>query len=142
MVNAIVAYKLDRVTRSVRNLEELISELKANKCYLICDRDDVNTTTANGRFFVRMLTVLSQLEIEIVSESTKFGLVESNTALKKEKSSLKEWMSVLKDKIYKIKTMLLTEVINEIIPKSFFEKLENMGLFKTDRPKENKRTRE
>ena len=40
----------------------------------ICDRDDVNTSTANGRFFVRMLTVLSQLEIEIVSERTKFGL--------------------------------------------------------------------
>ena len=37
-------------------------------------RDDVNTSTANGRFFVRMLTVLSQLEIEIVSERTKFGL--------------------------------------------------------------------
>ena len=65
-INAIVAYKLDRVTRSVRDLEELISELEANKCYLICDRDDVNTSTANGRFFVRMLTVLSQLEIEIV----------------------------------------------------------------------------
>ena len=42
--------------------------------YSICDRDDVNTSTANGRFFVRMLTVLSQLEIEIVSERTKFGL--------------------------------------------------------------------
>ena len=41
---------------------------------MICDRDDVNTSTANGRFFVRMLTVLSQLEIEIVSERTKFGL--------------------------------------------------------------------
>ena len=27
-----------------------------------------------GRFFVRMLTVLSQLEIEIVSERTKFGM--------------------------------------------------------------------
>ncbi len=40
----------------------------------MCDRDDVNTSTANGRFFVRMLTVLSQLEIEIVSERTKFGL--------------------------------------------------------------------
>ena len=37
--------------------------------------DDINTSTANGRFFVRMLTVLSQLEIERVSERTKFGLV-------------------------------------------------------------------
>ena len=73
-INYIVAYKLDRVTRSVRDLEELISQLEKHNCYLVCDRDDVNTSTANGRFFVRMLTVLSQLEIEIVSERTKFGL--------------------------------------------------------------------
>ena len=73
-INYIVAYKLDRVTRSVRDLEELITTLEKHNCYLVCDRDDVNTSTANGRFFVRMLTVLSQLEIEIVSERTKFGL--------------------------------------------------------------------
>ena len=73
-LNYIVAYKLDRVTRSVRDLEVLISTLEQYHCYLICDRDDVNTSTANGRFFVRMLTVLSQLEIEIFSERTKFGL--------------------------------------------------------------------
>ena len=73
-LNYIVAYKLDRVTRSVRDLEVLISTLEKYHCYLICDRDDVNTSTANGRFFVRMLTVLSQLEIEVVSERTKFGM--------------------------------------------------------------------
>ena len=73
-INYIVAYKLDRVTHSVRDLEELINILEKYNCYLVCDRDDVNTSTANGRFFVRMLTVLSQLEIEIVSERTKFGL--------------------------------------------------------------------
>ena len=73
-INYIVGYKLDRVTRSVRDLEMLISELEKRNCYLVCDRDDVNTATANGRFFIRMLTNLSQLEIETVSERTKFGL--------------------------------------------------------------------
>ncbi len=73
-INYIVAYKLDRVTRSVRDLEELISQLELYNTYLVCDKDDVNTSSDNGRFFVRMLTVLSQLEIEIVSERTKFGL--------------------------------------------------------------------
>lgn len=38
----IVAYKFDRVTRSVRGLEVLINTLEQ---YLICDRDDVNTST-------------------------------------------------------------------------------------------------
>ena len=47
-INYIVAYKLDRVTRSVRDLEVLISELEKHHCFLVCDRDDVNTSTANG----------------------------------------------------------------------------------------------
>ena len=46
-INYIVAYKLDRVTRSVRDLETLISTLEKYHCYLICDRDDVNTSSAN-----------------------------------------------------------------------------------------------
>ena len=74
-INVIVAYKLDRVTRSVRDLEILITELEKYNCALECAIDDINTSTANGRFFVRMLTVLSQLEIERVSERVKFGMV-------------------------------------------------------------------
>lgn len=46
-INYIVAYKLDRITRSVRDLEELISLLEQYNTYLVCDRDDVNTSTAN-----------------------------------------------------------------------------------------------
>ena len=64
----------EKLRQLCKYLEVLISTLEEYHCYLICDRDDVNTSTANGRFFVRMLTVLSQLEIEIVSERTKFGL--------------------------------------------------------------------
>jgi len=74
-VNVIVAYKLDRLTRSVKDLENIVLELEKHGCVLECAMDDINTTSANGRFFVRMLTVLSQLEIERVSERTKFGLV-------------------------------------------------------------------
>ena len=91
-INYIVAYKLDRVTRSVRDLEELISQLEKYNCYLVCDRDDVNTSTANGRFFVRMLTVLSQLEIEIVSERTKFGL---NGAIKSSHVPCIKWHQLI-----------------------------------------------
>ena len=39
-INYIVAYKLDRVTRSVRDLEELISQLEKYNIYLVCDRDE------------------------------------------------------------------------------------------------------
>lgn len=52
-INYIVAYKLDRVTRSIRDLEVLISELEKHNCYLICDRDDVNTSSANREIFCK-----------------------------------------------------------------------------------------
>lgn len=48
-INYIAAYKLDRITRSVRDLEVLISDLEKHNCYLMCDRYDVNTSTAIGR---------------------------------------------------------------------------------------------
>ena len=107
-LNYIVAYKLDRVTRSVRDLEVLISTLEQYHCYLICDRDDVNTSTANGRFFVRMLTVLSQLEIEIVSERTKFGL---NGAIKAGHIPGKVPLGYYRDKDKTLKVDVLTKDI-------------------------------
>ena len=39
-INYIVAYKLDRVTRSVRDLEELIAQLELYNTYLVCDKDE------------------------------------------------------------------------------------------------------
>lgn len=73
-INRIVAYKLDRVTRSIKDLEELVQFLETYNCSLECAVEEINTSNANGRFFVRMLTVLSQLEIERCSERTIVGL--------------------------------------------------------------------
>ena len=73
-INYIVAYKLDRVTRSVRDLEVLISELEKHNCYLICDRDDVNTSSANRKIFCKNVnssfTVYAKLKmIQIIIEN-------------------------------------------------------------------------
>ncbi len=73
-INRIVAYKLDRITRSIRDLEELVQFIEENNCHLECAVEEINTSNANGRFFIRMLTVLSQLEIERCSERTLMGL--------------------------------------------------------------------
>ena len=122
-INYIVAYKLDRVTRSVRDLEELITLLEKYNCYLVCDRDDVNTSTANGRFFVRMLTVLSQLEIEIVSERTKFGL---NGAIKSGHLPGKIPLGYKKDNN---KKTIIDESTKDIIKRVFNLYLEGKSFF-------------
>ncbi len=54
-INVIVAYKLDRLTRSVRDLEVLISELEKYECTLECAMDDIKTSTANVNFIISMI---------------------------------------------------------------------------------------
>ena len=73
-VNVIVALKLDRLTRSVYDIEGLIRDLDKHGCLLDCAADDTNTTTANGKLVIRLLTSVSQKEIERTSERTKVGM--------------------------------------------------------------------
>ena len=74
-INKIIVYKLDRLTRSIKDLENICSMLEENKCSLESVAEEINTDTANGKFFIRMLTILAQLEIERTSERTIFGLI-------------------------------------------------------------------
>ena len=63
-INVIVAFKLDRLTRSVYDVEKLMKILNENNCDLDCYADESNTIT----------TSVSQNEIERRSERTKVGL--------------------------------------------------------------------
>ncbi len=73
--NTIVVLKLDRLTRSVYDMEHIMKFLEENNAYLDCANDDINTTNANGKMVARLLTTVSQNEIERTSERTKIGLV-------------------------------------------------------------------
>ena len=73
-INTIIALKLDRITRSIYDWENLITFLDKNNAYLDCANDEINTTTANGKMVSRLLMSVSQNEIERTSERTKIGL--------------------------------------------------------------------
>ena len=73
-INTIVALKLDRITRSIYDWENLMSFLDENNAYLDCVNDEINTTSANGKMISRLLMSVSQNEIERTSERTKIGL--------------------------------------------------------------------
>lgn len=73
-INTIVSLKLDRITRSIYDWENLITFLDENDAYLDCANDEINTTSANGKMISRLLMSVSQNEIERTSERTKIGL--------------------------------------------------------------------
>lgn len=73
-INVIVALKLDRLTRSVYDIEKLMKFVNDYECDIDCMDDESNTTTSNGRMVMRIMTSVSQNEIEKCSERTKFGM--------------------------------------------------------------------
>jgi len=73
-INTIVTLKLDRLTRSVYDWENIMKFLEENAAYIDCANDEINTTNANGKMISRLLMSVSQNEIERTSERTKIGL--------------------------------------------------------------------
>lgn len=71
-IDVIVCYKLDRLTRSLSDLEWLLKEMDKYKCNLVSASEDINTSSANGRFFIKIVILLAELELERTSERIKF----------------------------------------------------------------------
>lgn len=72
--DTVVVYKLDRISRSTKHLIELMEHFEANGIHFVSIQDNIDTTTAMGRFFFRMLASIAELERDIISERTRDGL--------------------------------------------------------------------
>lgn len=73
-INTIIALKLDRLSRSIYDWENLLKTSEKYGFDLVCASDDINTTTANGEMVTRIMMSVSQNEIERTSERTKAGM--------------------------------------------------------------------
>lgn len=71
--DAVVVYKLDRMGRSIRDLINIIDELKRINIGFISFTDNIDTTTANGRLFFYIMAALAEFERELISERTEAG---------------------------------------------------------------------
>ena len=72
--DAVVAWKLDRVGRSLHNLLEIIGRLEAVGVDLILLDDGIDTTTPAGRLFFQMRGAFAEYERNILRERTRAGL--------------------------------------------------------------------
>ena len=66
--------KLDRLTRSVRDLGDLVDEYFASKFSLLSVADSIDTRTAAGRLVLNVLTSVAQWEREATCERTRDAL--------------------------------------------------------------------
>jgi DNA invertase Pin-like site-specific DNA recombinase len=73
-VATVIVVKLDRATRSVRDLADLLDLFAKHNTALISVAETLDTSTAGGRMVVNMLGVISQWEREAIAERTATAL--------------------------------------------------------------------
>ena len=63
-INTIIALKLDRLSRSIYDWENLLKTSEKYGFDLVCANDDINTTNANGKMVTRIMMSVSQNKID------------------------------------------------------------------------------
>ncbi|PZO20897.1 MAG: invertase [Leptolyngbya foveolarum] len=72
--DTLVIWKLDRAGRSTKHLIELSDKLEKRGIELRSLREQIDTSTAMGRFFFRTMASIAELELDIIRERTMAGL--------------------------------------------------------------------
>lgn len=80
---ALVILKLDRLTRSVKDLGTLVETFEKTGAALISVQDSINTATAAGRLVLNVLGSVAQWEREAIGERTAAAM-----AVKKDRGEL------------------------------------------------------
>lgn len=73
-VKTILVYKLDRIGRSLQHLINLFQEFENKGIDFISATQNINTTTPEGKMFLRMLMVLAEYERELIVDRINAGL--------------------------------------------------------------------
>lgn len=73
-IGTIVVLKLDRLTRSVRDLSEILELSARRNVALVSVSESLDTSTAAGTLVVHMMGVVAQWERSVIAERTAFAL--------------------------------------------------------------------
>jgi site-specific DNA recombinase len=73
-IDALVVYKLDRLSRRVIDTLKLMELIEKNRVAFHSITEKVDTRTAMGKFFLNMMASLNQMERDLISERTKDAL--------------------------------------------------------------------
>jgi len=70
----VVVYKLDRIGRSTQHLLKLFEEFNKRGIEFISLTQNIDTTTPEGRMFLKMLMIMAEYERELIVDRVNAGL--------------------------------------------------------------------
>ena len=70
----VVVYKLDRISRSTKHLIELMEYFQQNEIDFVSIHENIDTSTAMGKFMFKIMASIAELDRDIISERTRTGL--------------------------------------------------------------------
>ncbi len=72
-VDNVLVYKLDRITRSLKDLIYLIELFESYSCTFNSQTEKIDTSNAVGRMFVKIIGIFAEFERENLAERVAFG---------------------------------------------------------------------
>lgn len=72
-IGRIVAVKLDRLARNVKDFLGIVDELKAANCDLVLVKESFDTSTPHGKFALTMFAAMAELEASTITERVMSG---------------------------------------------------------------------
>lgn len=74
--DALVCYRLDRISRNVADFSSTLTTLQENNCSFISIKEEFDTTTPMGRAMIYIASVFAQLERETIAERVRDNMLE------------------------------------------------------------------
>lgn len=72
--DVVVVWKLDRLGRSLAGVIDTVAEIEKRGANIVSLTEQIDTTTAMGRFFFHVIAAFGELERGLISERTKAGI--------------------------------------------------------------------
>ncbi|WP_322736406.1 fdxN element excision recombinase XisF [Nostoc sp. DedQUE12b] len=73
LVKRVIITSLDRLSRSLPTLHKVLTEFQESECVLVALDDNIDLSTAAGKFHVNMLGALAEMESDRLSERIRRG---------------------------------------------------------------------
>jgi DNA invertase Pin-like site-specific DNA recombinase len=117
--DVLVVWKLDRLARSLQDLVLLVEQIRQKGAALHSLKDQIDTSSPQGKFTFHIFAALSEFEREIIRERTKAGLAAARARGRKGGrprglSKKARHTAIIAEKLYKEGQLSIKEICEQL----------------------------